>query len=444
MLSLLLALQLGAAPLTPDAVVEAMGEPGCPRLFDLLAPGFQKAVPKEQWAGFCNSLGRLTDLRPQPEKKNGMDVFRAKGASGDVELQLGLTSEGKIGGLMVKPWVESAKYTSTELAPLLQEIIAARHVPALGALAMVNGKVVTFEVAGVRKQGDATAVTKADVWHLGSDTKAMTAMLAAMVVDSGKWKWSTTVPELFPKLKVDPGFKSVTLAMLLRHRAGLVPNITVWPLVGTRQGAVADLLAKPPQNPGTFVYSNAGYVTIGAALELALGKPWETLMREKLFAPLEMRSCGFGVMAHGPKVDQPWPHAWKDGHAEPVFADAHADNPAALGPAGTVSCSLTDWAKFAEVFASGDGKGLITPASLAELQRAEGTYAGGWLVQKFEWAEGPGLAHSGSNTMNFCTALISPSAHAVFLGVSNVAGAGDAAINDALQFVTKRYAPAHE
>ena len=47
------------------------------------------------------------------------------------------------------------------------------------------------------------------------------------------------------------------------------------------------ILAKPPaQKPGTFVYSNAGYMIAGAMLEAKSGKRWEQLMRTELFAKL--------------------------------------------------------------------------------------------------------------------------------------------------------------
>jgi hypothetical protein len=45
--------QLAAPPATAETVVEALNEPGCPRVFDLLGPRFQKAVPREAWPGFC-------------------------------------------------------------------------------------------------------------------------------------------------------------------------------------------------------------------------------------------------------------------------------------------------------------------------------------------------------------------------------------------------------
>jgi CubicO group peptidase (beta-lactamase class C family) len=387
--------QLAAPPLTAEAVVEALNEPGCPRVFELLGPRFQKAVPRDAWPPFCDAVGRLTDLRPQPSEDEAQ-VFHANSPKGEVELQIAITRAGKVSGLTVKPWrgpstpstdsteapteQPTSDHPSTDdprdLAGRLTQIAARHKVPALGVLLVIDGEVRAHQVVGVRKQGDPTPATKDDLWHLGSDTKAMTAMLAAMVVDSGKWTWATTVPELFPGVKVHPGYEDVTLSMLLRHRGGVIPNIKRWPMEDARQRAVEALLAEPPGKKGVFSYSNASYIMVGAAIERALGGTWEALLTKKLFEPLEMRTCGFGVMAHAPKVDQPWPHKVEGGVPVPVYASPDADNHPGLGPAGTVSCSLADWAKFVGLFARGDPKGLVTPESFAELQRFEDGYAG--------------------------------------------------------------------
>jgi CubicO group peptidase (beta-lactamase class C family) len=55
-------------------------------------------------------------------------------------------------------------------------------------------------------------------------------------------------------------------------------------------------LARPPEAaPGArFIYSNRNYIVAAAMLEAATGRPWEDLMRERLFAPLAMEGAGFG------------------------------------------------------------------------------------------------------------------------------------------------------
>ena len=51
---------------------------------------------------------------------------------------------------------------------------------------------------------DATVL---DNWHLGSDTKAMSATLIALAVDAGELSWDETLPDLFPGMTIHPGYQ---------------------------------------------------------------------------------------------------------------------------------------------------------------------------------------------------------------------------------------------
>src|SRR6478735_3533152 len=71
------------------------------------------------------------------------------------------------------------------LAPLIEPIRAAHGVPGMGAAILDANGLVAAGAAGTRKAGGQQAVTVNDLWHLGSDTKAMTATLVGMFVDEG-------------------------------------------------------------------------------------------------------------------------------------------------------------------------------------------------------------------------------------------------------------------
>ncbi len=83
-----------------EAVVGAMNEPGCPRLFGLLNPEFQKAVPAEKWAGFCANVAPLTDFVAAGTKDN-CSLFKGKAKPGPSTLQLAFDDKGKVAGLQV-------------------------------------------------------------------------------------------------------------------------------------------------------------------------------------------------------------------------------------------------------------------------------------------------------------------------------------------------------
>ena len=108
-----------------------------------------------------------------------------------------------------------------------------------------------------------------------------------------------------------------------------------------------------------------------------------------------------------------------------------ADNPPALGPAGTVHCSLEDWGKFIALHlrgARGDTE-LLPASAFARLQEGPGfatptgnDMAYGWVVSERPWAGGKVLFHTGSNTTFFANVWMAPLRGRAYLAVTNSAG----------------------
>ena len=79
----------------------------------------------------------------------------------------------------------------TALNSMLAPYLAQYELPALAAAVVKDGKVIAAGAVGTRRVGYAMPVTVADRFHLGSATKAMTALLAAMFVEEGKLRCTT-------------------------------------------------------------------------------------------------------------------------------------------------------------------------------------------------------------------------------------------------------------
>jgi CubicO group peptidase (beta-lactamase class C family) len=318
-----------------------------------------------------------------------------------------------------------------ELTAFLQQTIKTSGLPALAAGAMKKGVLLGSAAAGIRKIGSPVPVTIADKFHIGSDTKAMTATVAAMFVEEGKLGWEKTLVEIFPERAstMNAGYQKVTLQMLLRHRAGTPENSHQYGsegenMIQRRLKYLDSVVNKAPAHePGTtFSYSNAGYIIVGAILERVSGKQWETLIRERLFTPLKMTSAGFGPSSKPNQIDQPWGHVLKD----EKFVARFGDNPSPLGPAGTVHCTVTDYLRFADFHASMGARpaGLLKPESLKKLQTPEPgqTYAMGWGTGRRPWAKGRVLTHAGSNTMNYFITWVAPEIEFSIAVAVNAAG----------------------
>lgn len=338
------------------------------------------------------------------------------------------------------PSLDPPKDLGADLEPILKR----HNLPAAAAAVILEGKIVALGVAGARKLGCPVKAEQHDAFHLGSCTKAMTATLIAMLVEEGKLKWETTLEEAFPGLSQDvhPDFKGVTLAMLLDHCAGFPPAGRTWPegksflfvhlLPGTpreqRMAYVRMMLKQAPEAaPGEkYIYSNAGYAVAGAAAEEATDTSFEELMEEKLFRPLDMKTAGFGAMGALRGLDQPWQHKVEKDKAIPVAPGPMSDNPPAIAPAGTVHCSVEDWAKFILLHLTGkaDDRTLLKPETLERLHAPDliEDYVAGWGVVERKWAGGRTLTHSGSNTMNFAVVWMAPEKDFAVLAATNQGG----------------------
>src|SRR5262245_13989189 len=84
-----------------------------------------------------------------------------------------------------------------DLSPLLESLRRHGGLPALGAAVFRGPALVAIGVTGVRQVDDPTLATVDDSWHLGSDTKAMTATLIGLHVDRGEIHFEDTLATLF-------------------------------------------------------------------------------------------------------------------------------------------------------------------------------------------------------------------------------------------------------
>ena len=340
---------------------------------------------------------------------------------------------------------------SAALAPIIEK----HQIPGMVAAVVDTQSTVMLGAAGVRKAGGADKVTPADLFHLGSCTKAMTADLCAILVEQGRLKWDSTPAELWPNLKdkFHPDFRTVTLAQLLHHRAGIPSDTSpddVWRAMrqfrGTPQAARLRLvelaLAKPPATPpgSMHVYTNTGYTIAGTMCEKVTGTPYETLIKQRLFAPLGMKSVGFGAPAG---ANQPRGHGRSGTPVEPGPA---ADNPDAYSPSGRAHMSIEDWGKFVSFHLQGakaDTK-LLKKSSFDFLhQPAQGEglpYACGWIGAPRPWAGGVALSHAGTNTSWYAVTWLAPEkGFAVVVACNSGKDGADKATDEAASTLIKTY-----
>ena len=334
---------------------------------------------------------------------------------------------------------EPVAETTVRLDDVLQPIRKKYDLPAVGgAIFDSSGRLLAVGAVGQRYlgsgDGPSEPVTVQDRWHLGSDTKAMTATLVALAVERGELSFDTPVSEFMPE--ADPAWQAVTMKHLLSHTAGVTDGFPTKFIVmkyryGFERAAegralwMADLVSEPPSGElGTYAYSNLGYILAGHLLERQQERPWEELITMQLFVPLGMTASGFGP----PRGSHPWGHGEFGSDLSGITPSIHADNAGALGPAGTVHATLSDWAKFGALHLSA-ARGqpeLVSGEVFTTLHTpVERGYALGWgAVEDDDFGGAWILSHSGSNMFWYARIVLVPDHDRGYLFVTNTARNG--------------------
>ncbi|WP_207790280.1 serine hydrolase domain-containing protein [Glacieibacterium frigidum] len=160
---------------------------------------------------------------------------------------------------------------------------------------------------GVRELGRPAKVSADSEFMIASNTKGMSTLLLAKLVDEGRLTWDQPVTQLYPAFKL--GSADTTSKVLVRHLVcactGLPRKDMEW-LFNTNSaspasGTFTQLAATAPTSGfgEVFQYNNlmasaAGYLGGHLAYPgMELGKAYDRAMEEKIFKPLGMTATTF-------------------------------------------------------------------------------------------------------------------------------------------------------
>jgi CubicO group peptidase (beta-lactamase class C family) len=253
-------------------------------------------------------------------------------------------------------------------------------VPGVGLAFLDHGKVVFAGGLGVRELGKPEKVDANTLFMAASNTKGMTTLLLARLVDEGKLKWDEPVVDVYPKFKLGDAetTKKVLVKNLVCACTGLPRQDLEWLFEfkdATPESALVLLGTMQPTSKfgEVFQYSNlmaaaAGYISGHIAYpNLELGAAYDKAIQTMIFDPLQMNSTTFDY-AKALAGDHASPHGNEvDGKTAVSSMDF---NYAAVSarPAGAVWTSPADFVKYVQLEADRgklpDGKQLVSAENL--------------------------------------------------------------------------------
>jgi CubicO group peptidase (beta-lactamase class C family) len=212
--------------------------------------------------------------------------------------------------------------------------------------------------AGYADADRGIAMTTDTVMQIGSITKVFNATVVATLVEEGLLDYDTPVREYLPGFEVSDreATETLTLRRLLSMCSGLDngPYVYFGPGEDALGRYVANLDTIPQHfRPGEFfAYSNAGTCIAGHTAATVAGKPWETLVRERILEPAALKS---GTLLDEDRVGKafssghyPQPGSDRPTVVAPIFSDQRS-----RGPSGSVfALAAGDLARFGRMFAN--------------------------------------------------------------------------------------------
>jgi CubicO group peptidase (beta-lactamase class C family) len=275
----------------------------------------------------------------------------------------------------------------TVLTEFVQDIMREFGIPGVG-LSLIDGGKVAFEGGlGVKTLGRPDPVDADTLFIAASNTKAMTTLLLAELVDEGKLRWDQPVAEVYPDFRL--GDADTTRQVRVKHLVcactGLPRQDFEWLFnfgTATPASSLASLATMQPTTGfgEVFQYSNpmaaaAGYIAASVVSpQQELGAAYDDVMRSKVFGPLGMTRTTFDFPA-ALGVNFASPHGNDvDGKTTPARMDMNYSI-VPVRPAGGMWTSARELSKYIQMeLALGrlpDGRQLVSKENLLERHKGQ-------------------------------------------------------------------------
>ena len=275
-----------------------------------------------------------------------------------------------------------------------ESIRVIRGVPGIVYAVFSKDSIIDFQVLGYRVFKLKDTIESSDRFNIGTNTTAITAYIAARLVEAGKIKWTTKLLEVYPGFssKTLPVYKTIRFQDLLSSRTRVQPfmEMSEWFKIPETKGNIVSkrraftywILQRKP-NMDNFlqkkiVFSLAGYVMAASMMEKVTGKSWEDLVTEYVRKPLNI-SLRYS-WPNRMNAAAPAGHWYQGGSFHSEDPDTWVKVHPVLYPGQGISISMPDYIKFMQMNLRGlsGGKTHLSQADFEFLYFGLQDFSMGW------------------------------------------------------------------
>ncbi|MCU0634233.1 MAG: serine hydrolase [Gemmatimonadaceae bacterium] len=247
------------------------------------------------------------------------------------------------------------------------------NVPGLSIAVVRDGRVLFSKGYGVRQLGADAPVTDQTLFGIMSTTKAMTAVTLAMLVDEKRLRWSDPVAQWLPELVFPAPLdaRTITVRELLTHNTGLGNADLLWARGDLPAAEIyrrVRFLTPAYTARAGFVYQNVMYGAAGLLIERITGKPYATVLQERIFTPLGMTRtrATYGAVVAARDTNVSRAH-YRIRDTVRVIAEDTVDALPAAGAVWSTASDMARWARFLLDSGRVDGKRLLSERGIAAI-----------------------------------------------------------------------------
>ena len=286
----------------------------------------------------------------------------------------------------------SAQKNNAELDSIINVFRSKYYVPAI-ATSVIKKDTILYGLSGLKRIGENEKIDTRSKFHLGSNTKAITSMIAAKLVEEGIIKWNTKLVDVVPELKdsIKKEYANITLEQLVSHRAKIHPfeedTSKEWRGILKSISQEKDqklsfanyaLNLEPACNEKTnHIYSNGGYIIAALMLEKKSGISWRGLV-DDLFNGLSINYyVGFPSQKDN---NDTYGHKKRGKKYKSVLPDQEFTLDNYFAPAGNISLNIEGFSTFIQMHLKGlmGEDNILKSVTYQKLHFGFDKYALGW------------------------------------------------------------------
>lgn len=244
---------------------------------------------------------------------------------------------------------DSLRQMTADYEVFFQQMISERNYPGAAYAIVSRENILQIGTAGHTTAHGQHPIDPQTIFRLASVSKPFAAVLVGLLVEDGALNWDDPISRYVPAFKIDGDVSKIRIRHLLGQSTGLIPHAYDNLLEdGKSMDSIWRKMSDLPYlcEPGTcYGYQNSVFSLVDPLVKTATNLDYESLVRKRIFQPLDMTTASVGFDAFISNPNRAEPHARRKGQWKTITVEPNYYRAA---PAAGVNASILDMSKWVQ------------------------------------------------------------------------------------------------